>query len=329
MRLSIAPRIQKAKTMSYKLNIAIALAVLTCGLAAAQVNSAITGQWAIDGLPVADKVELTIHRRSADSNMTSSSALPLDQLRGLSAAQMNSSGTVVKFEIVREAGAIECEGYFKSGSGGGTFRFAANPKFPAAMESLGYAGISGNLMFHMAVHDVSTQYVRELRRLGAAPSSAEQLLAMRIHNVSVEYIEEMKSLGYASLSSDKLIAMRIHGVSPAFVREFQGLGYRPGADDLVTMRIHGVNGGFAKDLKGMGYEAVSVDQMVTMRIHGASAEFVKQVKGLGYDRVSIDQLVTMRIHGVSPEYIQGLRARGMRNLSIDELVSLRIHGIVD
>jgi hypothetical protein len=42
----------------------LALALLASGLASAQ-DAAITGQWAIDGLPVADQVELTIHRRSS------------------------------------------------------------------------------------------------------------------------------------------------------------------------------------------------------------------------------------------------------------------------
>ena len=44
-------------------------------------------------------------------------------LRGLSRDQVSSVGAV-KFNLVREAGTIECEGSFQNGKGSGTFRFA-------------------------------------------------------------------------------------------------------------------------------------------------------------------------------------------------------------
>jgi hypothetical protein len=259
----------------------------------------ITGQWMIDQFPVDGKVQLTIHRSSPHSNMTSSSALAVDQLRGLTRAQMESSGATVRFEIVRNAGTLTCDGYFRSGNGAGPFAFAPNAAFVSEMQSASFAGLPAETVFSMAVHDVTTSFVRDLRGLGVQLRSAEQLIALRIHNVTIDYVRELQALGYNDLSAERLVSMRIHNVALEFVREMKTSGYSPTAEQLVTLRIH-----------------------------GATSEFVKQVKGLGLNP-TVDQLITMRIHGVTPEYIQKMQGRGVRNLTVDQLVSLKIHGIVD
>jgi len=289
----------------------------------------VTGQWMIDGRVVEGKVELTLRgNRGEHGHFNSSSMLPLEQVRGLSYELMNSAGANVRFEIARDAGTLTCEGYFKDGNGAGAFTFSANPRFVSEMQSLGYAGLSTDMVFSMAVHDVTLAYVRDLRALGIERVSSDQLIAMVIHGVAIEYIREMQALGYNELSPDNLVAMRIHGVSTEFARELKALGYSPSIDQMVAMRIHGVTPAFAKELKALGYQSILPDQMIAMQIHGAGIDFVKDIKSLGYTP-TIDQLVSMRIHGVTPEYIRGLAARGMKNLTIDQLVSLKIHGIQD
>jgi hypothetical protein len=283
----------------------IAIGVSCCCLLAAastvQNGSPITGQWMIGGSIVDGKVELTLHgNRGQHGHFSSSSMLPLQQLRGLSQEGMNSAGTNVRFEVLRDAGALVCEGYFKNGNGAGSFTFSPDSRFVSEMQTLGYTGLSAETVFSMAVHDLTLAYASDLRALGIGPISSDQLIAMRIHDVSIEYIRDMKALGYRELTPDNLVAMRIHGVSTDF----------------------------AKELKALGYDA-SIDQMVAMRIHGVTPEFAKELKTLGYGTVSPDQMIAMRIHGVSPEYIRDLQARGMKNLTIDQLVSLKIHGIQD
>jgi hypothetical protein len=285
-------------------NVSFALGALGCSvvyLALAQNSSPIAGQWTLGGPVVQDKVQLSIRRSSATSNMSSSFPVSLSQLRGATRAQLDSSGTVARFDVVRDAGTLHFEGYLQGGAGGGTFTFSPNPNFASDMRSLGYSGLTDEKVFTMAVHDVSAAYIRDMNAAGIRPESSDQLITMRIHNVTVEYVRELKGLGYSDLVPDK----------------------------LVTMRIHGVTVDFARELKGMGYNSVSPDQMVTMRIHGASTDFIKEVNALGYNHPGVDQLVTMRIHGVTAEYIRKTRSLGMGNLPIDQLVSLRIHGIVE
>jgi hypothetical protein len=284
----------------------IATGVAAAGIiliAYAQESAPITGQWIIDGIGVPDQVQLTLHRSIGKSgSSTNSSGYPVKSFLGLSRAQMDSpEGVMLHFQMVRDAGTLACEGYFKRGNGAGTFTFSSDPSFVSEMRKLGYAGLNSEMLFSMAAHDVTLEYVRGLHSVNAAPSSSDELVSMRIHGVSLEYIRELQSLGYRNLK----------------------------ADELVTMRIHGVTTDFIRDLRQLGYGSVPADELVTMRIHGATTDFIKELKSLGYDHPTIDQLVTMRIHGVGPEFIHRLQTRGMKNLSIDQMVSLRIHGIVD
>jgi hypothetical protein len=285
---------------STRIAISVAAAGVLCA-ALAQNRSPLTGQWTLGGSTTQDKLQLTISRTSANHNTNSSSPIALSELRGLTQAQLSSAGSNVRFEIARDAGTMQFEGFVRNGGGGGTFVFSPNPNFSNEMRSLGYADVNDEQVFTMAVHDVSLAYLRDLSALGVRPESSGQLITMRIHNVTPEYVRDFQTIGYTGLTPEK----------------------------LVTMRIHGVTGDFARELKSMGYNSVSPEQMVTMRIHGASTEFIKEVVSLGYSHPAIDQLVTMRIHGITPDFIRKTRSQGLGNLPIEQLVSLKIHGIVE
>jgi hypothetical protein len=149
--------------------IVLAIGALVC-FAVAQDRLPITGQWTLGGPAVSGHEQLTIQRSSGSSSMSSSSPVPLAQLRGLTGTQLDSSGSVARFELVRDAGTLRFEGFLKNGGGGGTFTFAPNPDFAAAMRKLGFstgiAGLSDEKVFAMAVHDVSTGYGEGHERTG-------------------------------------------------------------------------------------------------------------------------------------------------------------------
>ena len=85
--------------------IAIAIGVFAGGLVCVAQSSPITGQWNLGGPIVQDRVQLTIRRSAGlNSNMNSSSPIALNQLRGLTRAQLDSTGTVAQFELLRDAG---------------------------------------------------------------------------------------------------------------------------------------------------------------------------------------------------------------------------------
>jgi len=283
----------------------VGISVLVCSVifmsfAFGQNSSPITGQWTISGPVFQDHVMLRIQCcGNSKSNMNTSSPLPLNQLRGLTRSQLESSNSVARFEIVREAGTLSLQGYIQNGAGGGIFTFSPNAGFIGEMRALGYSGLSDETVFALAVHDISAGFVRDMNALGIRPESTEQLLTMGIHNVTVEFARDLQGLGYSDLSPTKLVTMRIHGVTTDFARELKSMGYSP-----------------------------STDQMVTMRIHGVSTDFIREVEALGYNHPSIETLVTMRIHGVTPDFINRTRSRGMGNLTINQLVDLKIQGIL-
>jgi hypothetical protein len=289
--------------MTLKIFAAIGVSVcmaVSIGLVIAQTVPPISGQWTI-GPALQDYLQLTIRRGGPGHDMSSSSMVRIDQLRGLTRSQLDSAGGAARFDLVRDAGTFQFVGFLQAGSGGGTFTFSPNPGFTSAMGALGFLNMSDEQVFVAAVHDVSSAYVRDLASLSIRAESIDQLIATRIHNVTIDYIRELQSLGYSDLSPDRLVTMRIHSVTTDFVRDLQNRGYR----------------------------GVSPDQLVTMRIHGVSTDFLSEVENLGYNRPSVDQLVTMRIHGVSPDFIRKTRSMGLGNLSIDQLVNLRIHGLVN
>src|SRR5262245_43852797 len=107
-------------------------------MASSGAQSSITGQWIVSPSKADGFVQLTLKRTGPDWNFNSSTSVPLSQLRGLTAAEMRADVGMARFEIVRDAGMLQCEGWFKNGRGSGTFVFKPNLNYVSEMRSLGY-----------------------------------------------------------------------------------------------------------------------------------------------------------------------------------------------
>ncbi|HEY3203714.1 MAG TPA: hypothetical protein VGL03_08635 [Thermoanaerobaculia bacterium] len=317
-------RVRRTKLLYWA--VVAALLLLTPSLWILGDNRAeIQGRWLID-FERDDAIQLTLQRRSdGHQSWNSSSGFSLRDFQGLR-RPAGAADVPVRFEMLRDAGTISFEGQLNESGGGGRFRFAPNPEYVAALTKTGYGSPDADLLFSLAVHDVSRAFMRELEGLGYKHSPLDDLLSMRIHGAGPEFIRELKSLGYEGLSADDLVSMRIHGATAEFIRQMKSLGYdHLSPDDLVSMRIHGASPEFVRDLRSLGYTNLSADDLVSMRIHGVSPEFIRGLQELGYRNVSAEDLVSMRIHGVSIDYVKKMKAR-FRNVSVDELVEMRIHG---
>jgi hypothetical protein len=257
----------------------------------------ITGTWAIQDLQIANKVQLSFSGSlNGKGSFNSSSGFDISQLRGLNLAQVTAPvGTMVRFDLVREAGTFACEGYFKGGNGAGTFVFRPDPTFLSQMRGLGFLDIDESRLLMLAIHDVGPRFASEVRANGVAVSK-----------------------------TDELVAMRIHGVTIDFIRSMQQLGLKPEQEDLVKMRIHGVTPDFANNVKQM-YSSASIEDLVKMRIHGVALDFARDVRQV-YPTASIEDLVKLRIHGVTMDYIRNAQSRS-RDISLDQVVRLKIRGL--
>lgn len=259
---------------------------------------------------------------------------------GLTAAQVQSATqTPVTFQFKREAGTITFEGVFKNGNGAGQMSFAPNRNYINAVKALGIEWDLGTSkkrsrersdeehLYALAMHDVSTDYIRSIQAAGYRFPSLEKYMTMAIFDVTPEYINEMRSLGYENLSADKLVETRIHRVTPAYIREMRAAGWNLSLQDFIQSRIFKVTPEFAKEMAQLGYGNLDHDDLVAFRIHKVTPEFIRELATLGYRNVDDDDLVAMRIHRVTPEFIKELADAGYKNVPVRKLVEMRIHNI--
>lgn len=291
-------------------------------------------QWLIEYRTGEEKVQLTMrytHQREGGGYGYSNTGFSIspDQLVGLTREQaMSSSGNVVKFQLKRDAGTFNFEGWFKDGNGSGHFTFSPNASFAAELNRQGYGTPTPKQQLSMAMQDVGFGLINELKAQGYDLSTVDQLVKMGNHGVKLEYVQGLKQLGYNVKSVDYLIKMRDHGVTLNFIRELAGLGYTGLApEELIRTRDHGVTPAYINEFMAAGYGKLTLEEWVKLRDHGVSTKFVKELEGLGYSRLPIDELRRMRDHGVSAKFIEELKQLGFDKVPVDQLIRLRDHGV--
>lgn len=315
------------------------LATLTLAVslfAPAALAATIDGAWtASHDDRRADRLYLSI---SLGRSFQNGNTMRTRELTGLSDAQIRATTmTPVRFELRREAGTIAFEGTFRNGKGAGQFDFTPNRGYIGAVRALGIEFDLGRRrhrdrsddedLFHLAMHDVSTAFIKSMIAEGYRVS-LDDYLSMRIFDITPEYIREMRSLGFASLDAGELVASRIHKVTPGYVREMRAAGWKDlSLDELQSTRIHGATPEFAEEMKKLGYGGLDLDDLVSFRIHRVTAEFITELRTLGYRDVPADDLLAMRIHRVTPDFIRKVANAGYVNVPVEKLIEMRIHRI--
>jgi hypothetical protein len=298
----------------------------------AQADETYTGQWIIEPEREANWLHLTLmysHKQGRGQSMHSN-RIAADQLRGLGSAQMMSAGTNVQFQIVRDAGTFNCEGWFKSGRGSGHFVFAANPSFVAELKRRNYEAPTEAQLFRLALSDTGLALLDELQAQGYERPTLDQLVRMGDHGVSLDYVRALKSQGYSVQSVDLLTRMVDHGVTVSFIKELEALGYKNlPVPTLIRTVDHGVTPAYIQELAALGYRDQPLEQLTRLVDHGVTAPFIREVEAAGLGRPPLEQLVRMQDHGVNARFIEKMKGRGFTNLTIDELVRLADHGFND
>jgi hypothetical protein len=263
------------------------------------------------------------------SNNNTGFRVPFDQLVGLSRDQaMAASGNVVQFQLKRDAGTFNFEGWFKAGNGAGHFTFTPNSSFASELTRQGFARATDKQLLRLALSDIGFALINELRAQGYEPFTLDQLVRMGEHGVRPDYVLGLKSLGYTLKSTDELIRMRDHGVTLDFIRDLSGMGYtNMSPAELVKTRDHGVTPDYINQFIAAGYEKMPLDEWIRLRDHGVSVDFIEELKPLGYTRLPLDDLRRMRDHGVTPSFIQEFKDIGYDRTPIDQLIRLRDHGV--
>src|SRR5215212_6952751 len=144
--------------LAFKMGVRISLAAILLLLAYDSATSVaaqgpITGEWIIEARPGTDYIHLTIQRGGGRHMNSSTVDLRQENIKGLSGALAAGSGSPVQFQIVRDAGTFNCEGWFKEGKGSGHFTFTADQSFVTDMESFFNNTATTEKVYSMATLD--------------------------------------------------------------------------------------------------------------------------------------------------------------------------------
>jgi hypothetical protein len=247
------------------------LALLLCAFAVgfapmSRAAEEFKGNWTIMPSKQPGQVLFGLIHQSDGHNSQSQSDWPAGEFLGLDLSVAGKRD--VTFNISRDAGRFDCEGYLKDGEGAGIFHFTPDAQYPKDMKALGFDGVDDEMQFAMAVHDVSLDFARTMKNEKLSGLTTEMLMAFRIHGVTPQFIREIRAAGLKAEDSDRLVAFRIHGVTPQMVNEVRKSGLTVSEDELIAFRIHGVTPEYINDLKSKGLKNLTVDQLVNLRIHG-------------------------------------------------------------
>ncbi|HEX8890538.1 MAG TPA: hypothetical protein VF779_15400 [Pyrinomonadaceae bacterium] len=303
-------------------------------------GQAFEGEWIADFKARNDgKVEFTLRyeERKADSsggwnynNWSNSNGIAPEQLQGLTREQATSAtGGQVKFQLKRDAGTFDCDGWFKDGRGAGLFAFLPNRGFIAEINRRGINGsLTDEQLFQLAHTDMGLAFLDELKSQNYEMPTLDQLLRMSEHGVRLDFLKGLKALGAKPKTVESLLDMRDNGVSLSFIEQLRAYGFQNlSADDLIKSRQAGVSATYLSALKQEGYSGLSMDELVRLRSQGVSAPFIQGLREEGYPKMSLDQLVRIREQGVSVSYIKELKELGYAGLPVEQLVRLRASGV--
>src|SRR5713101_2415148 len=129
-----------------------------------------TGQWLIEFRTGEAKVhiELRYERKSEKGMHSSSHGFTLDPslLSGLTREQAMSGGAHVQFQLKRDAGTFNFDGWFKEGNGSGHFTFIPDRAFAAQLSSQGFGSPTDEQLLSLAMSDTGFALINELKAQG-------------------------------------------------------------------------------------------------------------------------------------------------------------------
>ena len=309
----------------------LALSYMTPDSGAALAQTSLTGEWKAsvdagksdkwkksdesdesgwdDKAEKGDRLHLSFERRTEKggrSNMGSN--YDYSELQGLTSQQAHADGPV-RFQLVREAGTIECVGSFSGGRGSGTFRFTPNQSFVSAMKARGF------------------DFEKEDGRMFGDERDRDRedrLFAAATLNVTTALADDLLSADFGKLETEDLFKAAIFKVNSKFMREMKESGFPGlGMEELVKARIFKIDANFVREAARMGFDKEPFESLVKMRIFKVTPDFVTEVRNEGLTDLSVEDLVKMKIFKIDADFIRRAKADGTP-LEVEELVQKRI-----
>jgi beta-lactamase regulating signal transducer with metallopeptidase domain len=250
------------------------------------------------------------------------SDVPLSSLRDFSLSLLDHDGPV-KFEYVRDAGELVCQGEARGGRASGAFTVNPNAQFVSALEKMGYPATDEEEVLSLMMSDVTLDFARDVKSTGLELRAGE-LASLRSHGVTAAYIREARQAGLTQLTADDFGELRTHGVEPQYVQRILAVDSKLTVDDVCELRTHGVEPEYLKGIKASGV-AISIEDICSVRTHGVEPEYLKSIRAVS-SNISIDDIDEYRTHGVEPEYLKGMLGVDS-HLAVEDICQFRTHGV--
>jgi beta-lactamase regulating signal transducer with metallopeptidase domain len=269
------------------------------------------------------KVHLTLISRNDDGNdRENTEDVALSSLAGFSLSALEQDGPV-KFEYVRDAGRIVCEGRVTGGRASGPFTVVLDPSFVASLQKMGYAAPGDDEAFSLVTSDVTLGYAQAVRDTGLT-SSVSDLIDLRDHGVSSDYVRDVRQEGFTNLTASDISDLRDHGVKPAYLKAIKAADPSLSIEAIDSLYDHGVKADYYQSMKASA-PALSIEQVDSLFDHGVEPDAYKGFASAD-PKLSIDEINSLRDHGVKPEYYQSMRSVNP-DMSIEQIDSLFDHGV--
>jgi uncharacterized protein (UPF0335 family) len=296
-----------------------------------QAQNALTGQWTAElSRDKPGEIQMTYHRRAETGGSSMwGKRVPLGELQGLTAEAALSTKANVNFNVVRQAGTLACEGYFREGKGAGFWTFTPSQSFVSAMRERGYSNLTEEDLLRAALHNLTTNFIEDLKSAGYDRLDFPQLLRASSHAITTEFIREMQSAGYQGLSMEELIHARNHNIDSRYVKEVRAMGFdKQPLEQLIRLRNHDITQEFIGRMHSAGFDNLSIEQLIRLKNHEITPEFVNGLKAEGYPDIPVETAVRLKNHEIDRDYIRRVKARGFTDLTLEEIIRLRTREII-
>ena len=292
-------------------------------------QSSVTGVWTATFNPGKSGINLALQRQSTFTTWNEKLTPSESELKGFPLAGTPSAKENLSFQIVREAGTFNCDGYFREGKGAGSWTFTPSQNFISEMRSRGYDNLTEDNLFAAAIVNVSAKMIEDLKSFGFDRLSFDQLFRAGAFRVTAEFIKAWRAAGFDDLSFEKLVKLGTFNVTPAYLSEIKAAGYENVTLEALTQaRTFGVTTNFIQSWRSAGFKDISLREITELATFKVTPEYFNQIKDAGFPQISLSQAVQLRIHGIDPNFIRRVRDRGFPNVTLNELVSLRLHGSI-
>lgn len=269
------------------------------------------------------RVELSLISRSDDgNNWSNTEGVPLSSLTGFTLSMFDHNGPV-KFEYVRNAGRILCEGRVAGGSASGPFTVVVDPSFASALEKIGYAAPRNDEAFSLVVSDVTLAYAQAVKDTGLT-SSISDLIELQNHGVRSDYVRAVREEGFTRLAAGDISDLHDHGVQLSYLKAISAADPKLSIEEIDSLYDHGVKPDYYKSMKATAPQ-LQIEQIDSLYDHGAKPDTYKGFASID-PKLSIEEINSLCDHGVNPEYYRTIKSVDP-SLSIEKIDSLYDHGV--